>query len=65
MASKFEEMHVLVKMTNTIQVEACLTNELRNKIFVKFEKEELLHHLQLAMFSIYAVKEKREAEMYS
>jgi hypothetical protein len=65
MASKFEEMHVLVEMTNTIQVEACLTNELRNKIFVKFEKEELSHHLQLAMFSIYAVGEKCEAEMYS
>ena len=65
MASKCEEMLIMVEMMNIIQVEACLTNEMRNKIYVKFEKEELPHHIQLAMFSIYSVGEKCEAEMYT
>ena len=58
MAYKCEEMRIMMGMMNIIQVEACLTNEVRNNINAKFEKEELPHYKQLAMFSICSVGSK-------
>jgi hypothetical protein len=55
MAFKCEEMRIMAGMMNIIQVEVCLTNEMRNHITAKFEKEELPHQYQLAMFSICSV----------
>jgi hypothetical protein len=48
MAYKCEEMRIMMGMMNIIQVEACLTNEVRNNIIAKFETKScrIIHNLQ-------------------
>ena len=49
MAFKYEETRLVETMSIIQAEEPCLTNEENNDIFAEFEKEELAHHLPLAI----------------